>query len=296
MKSTNLVIVIFSLLVWFPNNRFKAEENNLKTNFIEIKEGDFSNFGLELKNGKLNMIFLGSDNVDLNNHNFDSKLKTMKILISDCKIETRNVKQTDISKCSKLIPNLIVVQAGNNSSVYYNDIKDFKNNFENSIVQDANKVSETNIDNWIAFHYKIQENNKRPFDIYLWYDKSKLMMEELSEKIKKEISKFQNDVHSNNPESDFTNSFIKNLKVFPNPAYNGLINISMDVKSERVVNLSIYDINGNLIIELIKGKSLIEGESTLQYNLQELIGGVYFVHLTTDKNEQISTRFILIKG
>ncbi len=294
MKSTNLVIVIFSLLVWFPNNRFKADENNLKTNFIEIQEGDFSNFGLELKNGKLNMFFW--DNTATKKINSNSKLGEMKIVISDCKIETGNVKKTDISKCSKLIPNLIVVQAGKNSSVYYNDIKDYSNNFDNGIVQDANKVSETNIDNWIAFHYKIQENNKRPLDIYIWYDKSKLMTEELSENIKKEVSKIQNNENSNNAETTLTNRFINNIKVFPNPSYNGSINLSIDLISERVVNLSIYDINGNLIIELIKGKSLIAGESTLQYNLQELIGGVYFIHLTTDKNEQISTRFILIKG
>ncbi|MBA3901587.1 MAG: T9SS type A sorting domain-containing protein, partial [Bacteroidetes bacterium] len=78
----------------------------------------------------------------------------------------------------------------------------------------------------------------------------------------------------------------KPLSAFPNPT-SGLLNISFSVTGNSIVELSIYDILGNKVAEIVNGY-LPEGIHKRTYNLDNFPGATYFCRLVTgDKVETI---------
>lgn len=70
---------------------------------------------------------------------------------------------------------------------------------------------------------------------------------------------------------------------FPNP-FNGQTKIKFDIKKDGFVNLSIYDISGKKISEILNG-NYSEGTYEILLNLNFLPSGIYFYKM---KNEEIS--------
>ena len=291
MKKNDKLIGLLISLIFLISVYLYGENNNFRNRFIEINEKDLPLFGSEMTKDKLSMLFKGSD---YKGKNFKAK----KIVISDCKIETRNVKKADYVKCSKLIPMLIVVQSGKNSSVYYNELSDYIefDDDKNEIVENTKKLVDTKVDDWIAFHFLMKNIEGKNLNVYFWYDKSQLDNAELNDLLNNEIKKLNSKDEEFKLSGESSKSGINNLQVFPNPIYDGSINISFDLNSDLMVKFEIYDINGNLIKEFKDGYSIANGNNTLKFGIDELIGGVYYLVLKTENNKQSFTKFINIKG
>ena len=79
---------------------------------------------------------------------------------------------------------------------------------------------------------------------------------------------------------------------YPNP-FNPSTIIKYTINSEGFVNLSIYNVKGEMIKTLVNRFQSI-GEYSLTYKAQELASGIYFYRLQSDK-KMITKKFILIK-
>lgn len=290
MRVSDLFFAIVFILLFSTDIPLKSENNDFKNSIIEITESDFSKFGLERKNDNLTIIFQEKDDEEKN-------LKAVKAVISDCKIETRNLKKGDIVKSSTLMPNLIVVLSNNNSAVYYNDLNDFIEELddENSILKTSEKLAESKIDDWIAFHYRMKNSNDKFFDIYLWYDKSQLANIEFNDSILNQIEGFQTRENNQNFSSGSANESKSKLQIYPNPIYDGLINISFELRSDLIIKFEIYDIHGNIIKEFGKVDQILNNKNSIQHEIDDLISGMYYLVLTTESNQRISSKFINIK-
>ena len=69
------------------------------------------------------------------------------------------------------------------------------------------------------------------------------------------------------------------LHLNPNPS-NGMANLSYSISKAGVVKISIYDISGRLIRDLID-ETKNAGNYTLQINSRNLSSGIYFLHIIT---------------
>ena len=68
------------------------------------------------------------------------------------------------------------------------------------------------------------------------------------------------------------------ITVFPNPA-NDNVTIQISDEIETVVNIDVIDITGKVVLS----KSEISKQSTINLNIEELVNGIYFIQLKTNK-------------
>jgi hypothetical protein len=81
------------------------------------------------------------------------------------------------------------------------------------------------------------------------------------------------------------------LNIYPNPASDFLI-ISMDLKSEAKVKVSLIEVNGKIIKEWISDIKDMHGVPVI-YDIEEVPGGVYMVKFAVDNISII--RKVIIK-
>jgi len=95
------------------------------------------------------------------------------------------------------------------------------------------------------------------------------------------------------PDNDKIND-IKNVKltIFPNP-FNPSTNISYYLAKDGYVKLSIYNITGQEIAELIN-EFKYKGEYSVSFNGQSLAGGIYFILLRVN-GWQMTRKFLLLQ-
>ena len=82
------------------------------------------------------------------------------------------------------------------------------------------------------------------------------------------------------------------ISICPNP-FNPVAKISYFVPEQRSVRLSIYNLNGQKITELIN-EFKYPGEYAINFSGRSLPGGVYFVRLQI-KNQQLTRKILLLK-
>lgn len=94
-------------------------------------------------------------------------------------------------------------------------------------------------------------------------------------------------------------SGVKNIEglnawsVFPNPATSGNLGfIKVNAENGFVANLSVTDPAGQIVYEQRK-VSIPQGESTLEYPLDGLANGVYFVALSTEQGRDVRKMTVL---
>ena len=79
------------------------------------------------------------------------------------------------------------------------------------------------------------------------------------------------------------------VKVYPNPIVETFA-VDFTLEANTNLNISIVDINGRTVKELLKGKAL-QGENNFSFNKSNLANGTYFLIIksdtTTFKNEKI---------
>lgn len=85
-----------------------------------------------------------------------------------------------------------------------------------------------------------------------------------------------------------SNEFLsRSFKIYPNPAQN-LVTVSFGTMINEVVNISIYDIQGKLVIETY----MYENEIDTQINIENLDNGMYFVKLKS-KTFELAKKLIV---
>ena len=83
--------------------------------------------------------------------------------------------------------------------------------------------------------------------------------------------------------------FVSNFNVYPNPAQNQA-NITLELKSQQTVSLSLIDISGKVIRS--KNYGQLNGSYNLPINLEGIDSGIYFVNLLIG-NQAITQKLIV---
>lgn len=86
-------------------------------------------------------------------------------------------------------------------------------------------------------------------------------------------------------------NFSSNIKLFPNPASDAT-NVWFKAADNTSYKISVYDINGRLMIEQTTAK-LMEGEQVISLNTAELTSGVYFVSVAGSNNSTVNTKLVI---
>lgn len=73
------------------------------------------------------------------------------------------------------------------------------------------------------------------------------------------------------------NDLLKSATISPNPIQNNFT-LTLHSKKEEIIYTKIYDINGSVINE--NTQPLSSGKNTIDFNINELPSGVYFIELT----------------
>lgn len=79
-----------------------------------------------------------------------------------------------------------------------------------------------------------------------------------------------------------------NVSVYPNPA-NYEFNIDIDTSIEGDVQMSIYTLNGVMVMDA-KTIKLDEGRNTINQNITNLSNGIYIVRLTDSSNKEVMVK------
>jgi hypothetical protein len=80
---------------------------------------------------------------------------------------------------------------------------------------------------------------------------------------------------------------------YPNP-FNPVTKINFELPVNTNVKLTVFDVTGRLISEIISGKLYTAGYHTIEFNASLLSSGIYFYKLTTNENNSIR-KMVLIK-
>ena len=89
-----------------------------------------------------------------------------------------------------------------------------------------------------------------------------------------------------------TSGALSALNVSPNPAH-GELRLRYMLETDRSVAVSLYDIHGAYVRELIPATSVHMGLRTESVQLGDVRPGVYMVVLRSDQGEQVSERMIV---
>lgn len=84
------------------------------------------------------------------------------------------------------------------------------------------------------------------------------------------------------------NELVSSAKVFPNPV-NSSFALTLNSKNEENIYTKIYDVNGNSITE--NTQHLSSGPNTINFNVEDLSAGVYFIELSNN-NESKKIKFV----
>ncbi len=73
-----------------------------------------------------------------------------------------------------------------------------------------------------------------------------------------------------------TQEFVPSLTLSPNPA-DDLVKLSMNIENAGIMNISVFDINGNQVMNVINGMSVSQGQFEQSLSVGSLANGVYNV-------------------
>jgi len=85
----------------------------------------------------------------------------------------------------------------------------------------------------------------------------------------------------------------KSVIIAPNPA-NDHIELIIEFGEDVELNVSIYDSNGNLVLEPIKGNNYRIGESHITIQTNTLVPGMYFCRLQAGINIE-TQKFVIVR-
>jgi hypothetical protein len=84
------------------------------------------------------------------------------------------------------------------------------------------------------------------------------------------------------------------IEVFPNPCSNGIANLKYKLVNVGMASIDLYDMNGNLVKNLLPAKLMEPSVYEMQYDVSDLKNGIYFCQLVAG-SEKITTRIVISK-
>ena len=79
---------------------------------------------------------------------------------------------------------------------------------------------------------------------------------------------------------------------YPNP-FNPTTNIKFEIPQSDLINLSVYDLNGKLIEEIVN-ENISAGTYEVKFSGKNLSSGIYFYRLKSS-NSVLTNKMILLK-
>ena len=99
-------------------------------------------------------------------------------------------------------------------------------------------------------------------------------------------------IHNEIDEVELPDSFsVKDA--YPNP-FNPIVNIDIEVASQSILNVNVYNIKGQLVDNLVSNKFFDRGYYNLTWNASEFSSGIYFVKFNID-NKSFVKKVTLLK-
>jgi serine protease len=88
------------------------------------------------------------------------------------------------------------------------------------------------------------------------------------------------------PDGNFaTEPTADNIKIlYPNPSYDGNINVEFEIREETKLTIDIVDLTGKKITTIIRDKNYFKGKYSLNANISEYANGVYFIRFISGDN------------
>jgi len=90
-----------------------------------------------------------------------------------------------------------------------------------------------------------------------------------------------------------TNGAVETTGVFPNPTSDGGATMSFTLAEDRNVNISLHDLTGAKVMDLVRNFPRKAGVGQLAFTLPGVTPGMYLVTLTTDRGERAVQRLIV---
>lgn len=90
-----------------------------------------------------------------------------------------------------------------------------------------------------------------------------------------------------------TNGAVETTGVFPNPTSDGGATMSFTLAEDRNVNISLHDLTGAKVLDLVRNSPRKAGTGQMAFTLPGVTPGMYLVTLTTDRGERAVQRLIV---
>lgn len=286
-----------------------ADDSNLSE---EDKEKIIENFE---KNGKNSMVFFSNikadnsdDNgegktihMDLPSLDKDEKIKFVEMAIDDNLLKDK-IKNNDFEwledNLKESVEETEEVRIKVNSGVEALDLVLTKTNalFATKLEHDINKLIPVSVD-----------VDGGEDDFILWYKATDIFLSKLPEDIKNrlapELAALSDGASCGNApvEKDqaLTDAWsgcsgvVKNMKVFPNPIKNSVVNTEFDLDKQRVVSAAVYDLSGKKVKDLVVNENMGAGQYQESYEINGLNPGLYYLVISTEIGEQALQRIVI---
>lgn len=267
------------LICFLVGNSLMAQipENELKNQIIKVNQQQLESLGFKVTDNKIEVI--ANDVISKN----DSQNKT--VIKRKLSIKRNGINLLSPNKAEKAgkkvfpVRMAVLTREGNTAS-YYSRISDA----EKYLCKNGKETSGSRYlsdNNWKALYYKFPDNA----ELYIWFDADDL------EKMYKDIEKMPKEIEKT-PEPMKDAEFLSDVQISPNPTRNGKAEIKFYVNTATDISISLYDIAGRKVLDILPSSSLISGMQKYYINGEELSDGMYLIVIQNDKGETITKKLI----
>lgn len=279
-------------------------ENSLSTDeIVSIKEFDFDNpvyihvqpiiYTCRFNNGSSTIHSAASPILFFSEDSIDKKYFRDKLHFDDKTMEiSKYIEQDDKEKINDIVKdlwNLVKIQnklIANNLIPIRIDPKD---------VENAKPVLD--LDKFILFLYPNEEFLEALPERYREQIKHEMA---LINKIQKneiqpeDACKGLNEQKSVLDICRMQSGAISKALIYPNPAKDK-VNIKINLTENREISVSLHDVNGGCLLSPILSMKLKAGEETLNFDLPDLISGIYLIAIQSPNGEQVVQKIMISK-
>ncbi|MBX3042269.1 MAG: T9SS type A sorting domain-containing protein [Candidatus Kapabacteria bacterium] len=280
---------------------------NLSSDDIQKMVEDLSGLKNKMSNFK----------IQINNLTGDSSLKNKSIIENKQVMIILDQNSNDTTKVENRDINVLVDKREKNEDGSLKDDRNFEITFNNKDVKplkinlpsiDINKLLPVEIS--LPNARDKQGNILKDFSFILWLNLDEETYELMPERIRNEVkpefdalTKTEGAVCGFSPNEDGENYLdiwrtcagaIEELTASPNPT-DGLVNLSFLLKENRNVSISVNDVFGKKVQDVVVNRRMNKGEILESFHLKAPEAGMYLIVVQTNAGEQAVHRIILNK-
>ncbi len=144
-------------------------------------------------------------------------------------------------------------------------------------------------------------NKRWRADIIIWYEPNEKLFNALPARIANDLRAEYQSVFVNKEKNGASCKYfeacknnpgvIQSYSIFPNPTDDEL-NLEFTLRSNRVINASIYTVNGQLVKHILTNKACETGIIKQTTHINDLSPGMYLLVIESDKGDIISQRIV----